>query len=83
MYAFRCGDDSRNKLKGNSESQSKHIQFQEYRKCLDREDQRECNSYIIGSINNEMHLQEVKKSTLYIFDDKRRYINNIESKPWN
>ena len=24
-----------------------------------------------------------KKSTLSIFDDKRCYINNIESKPWN
>ena len=40
--------------------------------------------YIIRSINHEMHLQEVKKkSTLSIFDDKRCYINNIESKPWN
>ena len=30
-----------------------------------------------------MVLQEVKKSTLSIFDDKKCYINNIESKPWN
>ena len=30
-----------------------------------------------------MVLQEVKKSTLSIFDDKRCYISNIESKPWN
>ena len=30
-----------------------------------------------------MVLQEVKKSTLSIFDDKRCYICNIESKPWN
>ena len=30
-----------------------------------------------------MHLQRVQKSTLPIFDDKRCYINNIESKPWN
>ena len=29
-----------------------------------------------------MVLQEVKKLTLSIFDDKRCYINNIESKPW-
>ena len=27
MYAFKCGNDSRNKLKGVSKSQSKHIQF--------------------------------------------------------
>ena len=84
MYAFKCGDDSKNKLKGISESQSKNIKFDEYKKCLDGEEyQRECNNYIIRSINHEMVLQEVKKSTLSIFDDKRCYINNIESIPWN
>ena len=84
MYAFKCGDDSKNKLKGVSKSQSKNIKFEEYKKCLDGEEyQRECNSYIIRSINHEMVLQEVKKSTLSIFDDKRCYINNIESIPWN
>ena len=84
MYAFKCGDDSKNKLKGISKSQSKNIKFEEYKKCLDGEEyQRECNNYIIRSINHEMVLQEVKKSTLSIFDDKRCYINNIESIPWN
>ena len=79
MYAFKCGDDSQKKLKGISKSQSKNIKFEEYKKCF----QRECNNYIIRSINHEMVLQEVKKSTLSIFDDKRCYINNIESRPWN
>ena len=84
MYAFKCGDDSKNKLKGISKSQSKNIKFEEYKKCLDGDDyQKECNNYIIRSINHEMVLQEVKKSTLSIFDDKRCYINNIESIPWN
>ena len=84
MYGFKCGDDSKNKLKGISKAQSKNIKFEEYKKCLDGEEyQRECNNYIIRSINHEMVLQEVKKSTLSIFDDKRCYINNIESIPWN
>ena len=84
MYAFKCGGDSKNKLKGISKSQSKNIKFEEYKKCLDGEEyQRECDNYIIRSINHEMVLQKVKKSTLSIFDDKRCYINNIESKPWN
>ena len=84
MYAFKCGDDSKNKLKGISKSQSKNIKFEEYKKCLDGEDyQQECDNYIIRSISHEMILQKVKKSTLSVFDDKRRYINNIESKPWN
>ena len=34
MYAFKCGDDSRNKLKGVSKSQSKKINFDEYKNCL-------------------------------------------------
>ena len=84
MYAYKCGDDSKNKLKGVSKSQSQNIKFEDYKKCLDgEENQQECNNYIIKSINYEMVHQEVKKSTLSIFDDKRCYINNIESKPWN
>ena len=34
MYAFKCGDDSKNKLKGISKSQSKHIKFEKYYNCL-------------------------------------------------
>ena len=85
-YSFKCTDniESKNKIKGVSKSQSKHIKFEEYYNCLfGGEYQRECNNYIIKSINHEMVLQEVKKSTLSIFDDKRCYKNNIESKPWN
>ena len=85
-YSFKCknNDENKNKIKGISKSQSKHIKFEEYYTCLfGKEYQRECNNYIIRSINHEMVLQEVKKPTLSIFDDKRCYINNIESKPWN
>ena len=67
MYAFKCGNDSKNKLNGVSKSQSKNIKFEEFKKCLDGEEYRqECNNFIIRSINHEMVLQEVKKSTLYI-----------------
>ena len=84
MCAFICGDDSKNKLKGISKSQSKNIKVEEYRKNLDGEDyQQECDNYDIRSIIHEKVLRKVKKSTLSIFDDKRCYINNIESKPWN
>ena len=82
MYAFKCGNDSKNKLKGCSKSQSKHIKFEEYKKSLDGEEyQRECNNYILRSNNHQMHLQEIKKSTLSQFDDKRCYINETESIP--
>ena len=63
MYAFKCKDETegKKKLKGISKSQSKNIKFQEYKNCLDgKEYQRECENFIIRSINHEMHLQEVK-----------------------
>ena len=85
-YSFKCNDntESKNKIKGISKSQSKHIKVEEYYNCLfGREYQRECSNYIIRSINHEMVLQEVKKSTLSIFDDKRCYLNNIKSMPWD
>ena len=84
MYAFKCGNCSKNKLKGISESQPKNIKFEEYKKCVDGEEyQKECNNYILKSINHEMVLQETKKTTLSIFDDKRKYLQNKESLPWN
>ena len=85
-YSFKCknNDENKNKIKGISKSQSKHIKFEEYYSCLyGRECQNECNDYFIRSISHEMVLQEIKKSTLSIFDDKRCYKNNIESLPWN
>ena len=84
MHSFKCGDGGKNKMKCISKSQSKNFKVEEYKKCLYGEKyQRECNNYIIRSINHEMVLQEVKKSTLSFFDDKRCYINKIESKPWD
>ena len=55
MYAFKCGNDGKNKLKGVSKSQSKNIKFEEYKKYLDgKEYQQECDNYIIRSINHEI-----------------------------
>ena len=85
-YSFKCKDniENKNKTKGISKSQSKHIEFEEYKKCWDGEEyQRECNNFILRSIFHEMHLQEIKKSTLSIFDDKQCYLNETNSKPWN
>ena len=85
-HSFKCKNniESKNKIKGISKSQSRHIKFEEYKKSLDGEDyQRECKSDILRSINHEMRLQEIKKSTLSIFDDKRCYISKSESLPWN
>ena len=85
-YSFKCKDniESKNKIKDISKSESKHIKFEEYYNCLfGGEYQKECDNYIIRSLNHEMYLQKVKKSTLSLFDDKRSYIKEIESIPWN
>ena len=49
-YTFKCKniDENKNKIKGISKSQSKHIKFEKYYNCLfGGEYQRECNIYII------------------------------------
>ena len=33
--------------------------------------------------NHELYLQKVRKSTLSVFDEKRRYMNEIGSMSWN
>ena len=80
MYSFKCGDDSRNKIKEVSKSYLKNIKFEEYKKRLDGEKyQEECENYILRSVNNEMYLQKIKKPLLSIFDDKRCYKNETKS----
>ena len=68
--SFNCKDnkEDKNKMKGISKSQSKHIKFEEYYNCLfGGEYQKECDNYIIRSINHEMVLQEIKKiNIIYI-----------------
>ena len=58
---FEDNIENKNKIKGISKSQSKHIKFEEYHNCsFGGEDQKECKNYIVRSINHEMHLQEIK-----------------------
>ena len=68
MYSFKCGNDSKIKLKGISKSQLKHIKFEECKNCFDgKKHQKECEKYILRSINHEMYLQKVKKNPLYLY----------------
>ena len=86
VYSFKCKDNNerKKKIKGISESQTKYIHFEEYEKCLDgKENQKECSDYILPPISYEMHLQEVKKSSLSILDSEPCYINGTETIPWN
>ena len=85
-FSYKCENNiaKKNKIKGISQAQSKHIKFEEYKNCLNGDEyRRECNNYILRSINHEVHLQQLKKSTLSIFDDKRCYIIETECKHCN
>ena len=82
-YAFKCGDDSKKKLKVFSKIQTKNIKIVEYKFCLDGEKSvNECENYILKSINRDMYLQKIRRTKLSIFVDKRNYLNSIESLPW-
>ena len=55
MYAYKCGDINKNKVKGFSKYQSKCIKSVEFKKYLDvRENQKEYDNYIVRSINREI-----------------------------
>ena len=85
-YSFKCkcDDEIKKKLKGICKSKSKHVNFAEFKKCLDREKyQEKCNNYILRSVNHEIYLQKVKKSTLFLFHEKRCFDSEIKSKLWN
>ena len=84
MYAFKYGNDSKNRKKGISKAQSKNIKFEEYKICLVGEElENECINYILKSSNHDMYMQGTKKTALSIFDDKRNYLDNVVSIPWN
>ena len=55
MCSVKCGNDSKNKLKGISKSQSTYIKFEEYYNCLPGgEYQKDGDNYIIRSYVREM-----------------------------
>ena len=64
--SFKCGSKNYNKLKSTSKSQSKHTKIEEYYNCLfGGEDQKECDKYILWSINHEMCAQQKNQHYLY------------------
>ena len=47
MYAFKFGDDSKNELKGICKSEPKTIKFEEFKKCLHRNDYQEVCDFFL------------------------------------
>ena len=60
------------------------INFDDYYNCLFAGNYRkECENFIIKSMNHDMFLQKVTKNSLSAFEEKRCYLNETESLPWN
>ena len=75
-YSFKCDEKNTTKLKRISKSCSKYKKYRQYKKCLDGEEyQKGCDNWSLKSINHEMYLQKIKKSSLSFFDNKRIYLN--------
>ena len=71
-FSLKCGIDNKNTLKGISKSQSKTIKLEKDYSCLfGREYKKECDTYIIQSINHQMCLQKVCISKSSAFEEKR------------
>ena len=87
LIRFKCNnnDEDKNKLKGITKTQTKNIKFEEYYTIvyLDLNYQKECDNFVIRALNHEMFMQKITKNSLSAFDEKRCYLNNIESIPWN
>ena len=69
-YSFKCNNinENKNKLKGICKSQTKNIKFEEYYNCLfGNEYKKECDNFVIRSINHEMYMQKVTKNSLNQF----------------
>ena len=83
-YAYTTQLDGYNiKFKGIVKGYKKEISFDQYYKCLKNETyNKTCKQFCIRSHDHGMYLQQITKKSLCPFDDKRKYINNIQSIPW-
>ena len=83
-YAYTSKlDGYENKFKGIVKGYKKEISFDQYYKCLKNQTyDKTCKQFCIRNHDHGKYLQQITKKSLSPFDDKREYINEIESKPW-
>ena len=72
--------DYKNKLKSVANSQVKIINFDELcNRFIGDDYQKGSDKYVFRSINHDMYLQKVTKNFISDFDEKRYFLNEIES----
>ena len=78
-YTFSCNDKIVSKQKGVQKLDS----LEEYKNCLFNNQTTNQTNYLIRSNNHSIKVIEQNKLALNSFDDKRLYINNTQSVPWD
>ena len=83
MYAFRVGDETEKRAKGITRAVVRdNITWEDYYRCL-FDDRVQSNIVTnIRSTNHVLNTVRTLKLSLSPFDDKRYYINSVESLPW-
>ena len=83
MYAFRVGGDTTKRAKGITRAVVRdNITWEDYYNCL-FDDKIQSNIVTnIRSTNHMINTVRTLKLSLSPFDDKRYYLNSIESVPW-
>ena len=71
------------KLKGIQKSDSKNIKFENIITVFNQIYEKGCTQHLILSLIHDIFMQKVTKKSLSRFDDKREFINNIESIPFS
>jgi hypothetical protein len=84
MYAYKIAEKEKKICKGISRAViERDLKFQDYYNCLFNNESRSLVNRRFVSINHQVFTQEVTKRGLSASDDKRYYINNVQSVPYS
>ena len=83
MYAFKVAEKEKKICKGISRvAVEKELNFEDYYNCLFNNKSKDILNRRFVSIDHQIYTQNVIKKGLSTADDKRFYINNVESVPF-
>ena len=80
MYSFVCGGKEEKRLKGVGKATVRNnIAFKHYKDVLFSESQKQSTMSVIRSHSHKLFCENISKTSLSAFDDKRYLINAVES----
>ncbi|MEW8545032.1 MAG: hypothetical protein AB2693_16025, partial [Candidatus Thiodiazotropha sp.] len=80
MYSFVCDEKESKRLKGISKvTVKKDLRFDDYKTTLFQETQQQCHMSLIRSHCHQIFCENISKTGLSAFDDKRYLVNPVQS----